>query len=132
MEKKWDPSGENVKRLLASVNRPKPVPPTEIPLLFERFGDENLQQEENKFAELTEDTTTPTAGTSTTRTTTTSTTTTTTPRTTTFIEFAKPITVRPFNSIGPNLIVLNPKALFDKVIYTADVVLNTVSGVLKG
>lgn len=146
LEQRWDPTGVNVKRLLASVNRPRPV--SEIPALAERFGDED----ENNIGDVTRSptvsftvggsisSTTP-LGTSTTTTTTTSSTTrdsspstATTARTTTTTSrvMSKPVTARPFNSIGPNLMILNPKIILDKVLYTADAVLNTVSGVFNG
>lgn len=134
LEKRWDPTGESVKRLLASVNKPIPIP-SETPLIAERFGDVETTVETssegqgNIVPSSTQTTTTQTAN----KTTISSTGTTTTPTITTiFKQTTKTVTSRPFNSVGPNFIVLNPKALIDKVIYTADMVLKTVSGVFEG
>ncbi|GJQ80141.1 hypothetical protein Trydic_g23721 [Trypoxylus dichotomus] len=144
LEKRWDPTGENVKRLMASVN--KPIPVSEIPLLFDRFGDD-LANDQTRVDGVTENvetrsTSEPTTSTTTSATTTTTTSTpttrarittsTTVPPTSTFRMNYKPVTAGPFNSIGPNLMVINPQALINKVLFTADVLLNTVTGALKG
>ncbi|XP_022910866.1 uncharacterized protein [Onthophagus taurus] len=47
--------------------------------------------------------------------------------TTSIYRVTKRIITRPFSSIGPNLVVPNPKALIDKVISTAGAVLNSVT-----
>ena len=142
----WDPTGEYVKRLEASTERQSisKSPAEPVPEFINRFASDN----ESDNSESTPASTVQTSLVSSSSTTfqssiipvttlpctTPSTTITTTASTSTTQK--RVVTFRPFNSIGPNLVIIKPKSLLNilgtTVVETASAVLNTVQFVLKG